>query len=417
MKIMTGTDTRRPRCMAGFRRGRFETRPYTGLTATGGQLPPTRSPKPRHSLLIAHCSLLRVLLLVLVLAGCGTGRAPVATLGPAPTPTPVPTPVSSELPWLKRPPAPVRLPADEAPHDVLTEWWYYTGHLDAADGARYGFEFVIFQVGVGEVGPAYISHFAVTDIGGGRFHFDQRREVGPPAQPQPPDGGFSLALGDWRMRGRDGRDHLQASMPGYGIDLALTALKPAALHLGEGFISFGAAGDSYYYSRTRMAVAGTLTDGGTVRPVTGQAWFDHQWGDFISVRGGGWDWYSLQLDDNSEVMLFNVRDPHGTPVILYGSVVDAAGATSDLLPRDIDVTPTGSWTSPRTDATYPSGWQIRLPRQDLTLTVTPVVADQELDTRPTTGVVYWEGAVEVRGTRGGAPVSGRGYVELTGYAR
>jgi predicted secreted hydrolase len=218
------------------------------------------------------------------------------------------------------------------------------------------------------------------------------------------------------MAGRDGRDHLRASMPGYAIDLALTAAKPPALHLGEGFISFGPAGDSYYYSRTRLTIEGHLTDGATTRPVTGQAWFDHQWGDFISVKRGGWDWYAVQLADQTEVMIFDVRDPQGRRALVYGSLVDAAGVTTDLPPGAFSVEATGEWVSPRSGATYPSGWRIRLPQQGLDLTLRPVLLDQELDTRPTTGVVYWEGAVDITGTRQGQPIGGRGYVELTGYA-
>lgn len=349
---------------------------------------------------------------LLLLTGCGTaGR--VEPLPPAPTLTPVPTPVSAAMPWLRPAPAPISLPADEAPHDVLTEWWYYTGHLDAADGARYGFEFVVFQVGIGEGIPTYISHFAVTDITAGSFQYDQRRQLG--GQTQPAGGGFSLALGDWSMSGREGADRLRAALPGYAVELALQAQKPPALHLGEGYISFGAAGDSYYYSRTRMAVSGVIEVDGARREVTGTAWFDHQWGDFINVKGGGWDWFSFQLADQTEVMLFVVRDPLGADVIRYGSVVDATGATTDLPPDEVSIEATGAWTSPRTGGVYPSGWRIRLPTQALDLAVTPVVLDQELDTRPTTGVVYWEGAVEIEGTRGGQPVAGRGYVELTGY--
>jgi predicted secreted hydrolase len=354
-----------------------------------------------------------LVLLLLLLAGCARGPAP--ALPPAPTATPAPTPISTAAPWLKRPPAPLTLPADEAPHDVLTEWWYYTGHLEATGGARYGFEFVVFQVRLGEAGPAYISHFAVTDIDRQRFRFDQRQQLG--AQPQPAGGGFALTLGDWQMTGRDGQDTLRARMADYAVDLTLTALKPPALHLGSGFISFGPAGDSYYYSRTRLAVRGTLVDGGTPLPVTGVAWFDKQWGDFVNVKGGGWDWYALQLSDNTEIMLFDVRDPFGASTIVYGSYITATGAVEDLGAGAFTVEATGQWTSPRSGATYPSGWRVRLPRYQLDLTVTPVLPDQELDTRPTTGIIYWEGAVAVSGERAGRPVTGQGYVELTGYAR
>lgn len=351
--------------------------------------------------------------LATLLAACVS--PPLTALPPAPTVTPVPTPVTSSAPWWKPPPTPLILPGDEAPHDVLTEWWYYTGHLAAATGERYGFEFVIFQVRLGDSGVGYLSHVAVTDISRGRFAYDQRTTMGP--QPQPADGGFALALDDWTMRGHDGRDHLRATIPDYAIDLSLAAQKPPALHLGAGYISFGPAGDSYYYSRTRMAVTGAVVDGGIARPVTGTAWFDKQWGDFISVKGGGWDWYALQLDDGIDIMIFDVRDPAARSVISYGSYIDADGGRHDLPPSQFTVEATGQWTSPRSGATYPSGWRIRVPDRRLDLAVTPLLADQELDTRPTTGVIYWEGAVHVAGQRDGQPVTGRGYVELTGYAR
>jgi predicted secreted hydrolase len=373
---------------------------------TGGQA--RRGGVTRYSSLIAHCSLL------FFLAACGAGGPP-PTLPPAPTATPAPTPISTAAPWLKRPPAPLTLPADEAPHDNLTEWWYYTGHLQADGGERYGFEFVIFQVRFGDGGPAYLSHFAVTDLTRGQFAYDQRSAAG--EQAQPADGGFALALGDWTMAGRDGRARLKAGMDRYGVDLSLSAVKPAALHLGNGYISFGAAGDSYYYSRTRMTVQGTLTDHDVARPVTGTAWFDKQWGDFISVKGGGWDWYALQLDDNTEVMIFDVRSPNGQRAILYGSYVDAVGGVTDIRPDEMSVEATGQWRSPHSGATYPSGWRVRLPAQGLDLAIRPLLADQELDTSATTGLFYWEGAVEVSGTRAGRSVGGHGYVELTGYAR
>lgn len=351
---------------------------------------------------------------LLLLTGCGLLSQPVQPLGPAPTPTPVPTPLVPGAPWLKRPPVPINLATDEAPHDVLTEWWYYTGHLDAQDGAQYGFELVVFQLRLGQITPAYFSHFAITDMSRKRFVYDQRTHLG--SQPPPADGGFALTVGDWQMTGRNGRDTLKARMPTYAIDLSLTAQKPVALHLGEGYISLGPAGDSYYYSRTRLAVTGTIVDGAITRPVTGQAWFDHQWGDFISVRGTGWDWYSLQLSDQTEVMLFSVRDTLGKTVIVYGSLIEADGRTLDLPSNAISIEPTGQWRSPHSGATYPSGWRLRLPTHKIELLVDPIMADQELTTTESTGVIYWEGAVAITGSRDGRPLTGRGYVELTGYA-
>ncbi len=307
---------------------------------------------------------------------------------------------------------PIDLPRDEAPHRDLTEWWYYTGHLEA-EGKEYGFELVTFQVVRGAIPVTYISHFAITDVGRGRFAYDQKQASG--AQPQP-EQGFRVGAGGWEMSGLGGRDRLRASMEGYSIDLVLTATKPPVLHDGDGILSLGPAGDTYYYSRTRMSVEGMLTDHGKRLPVTGQAWMDHQWGNFITVAGGGWDWYSAQLDDGSEVTVSVLRDAEGKEILTYGTYVGPDGTTEDLREEGFEVIPTAQWKSPRTGTTYPANWRLKVPRKQLDLRITPVLPDQELDTRRTTGVVYWEGAVRVTGTRAGNPVAGKGYVELTGYA-
>src|SRR5262249_20830864 len=145
----------------------------------------------------------------------------------------------------------------------------------------------------------------------------------------------------------DGHDHLSADMPDYSIDLDLSSLKPAALHQGKGLISFGPAGDSYYYSRTRLEVKGSLLDHGQHLPVTGAAWMDHQWGNFVS-GGGGWDWFAVQLDDRSEVMLFFLRDADGKQTLPYGSYLAPDGAAVILTPADFSEQSSSSWTSPAT---------------------------------------------------------------------
>src|SRR5205823_1789750 len=135
--------------------------------------------------------------------------------------------------------------------------------------------------------------------------------------------GFDLDVEGWRARGALGQDTIEARSDPYGFELGLSAAKPPALHDGIGYISFGPVGDSYYYSRTRLAVAGTLYVDGTPRAVQGQAWMDHQWGDFLVV--GGWDWYSLQLDDDTELMLFLTRAPDDAPALQLGTVVAPDG--------------------------------------------------------------------------------------------
>jgi predicted secreted hydrolase len=165
-----------------------------------------------------------------------------------------------------------------------------------------------------------------------------------------------------------------------------------------------------------MSARGTLTVHGRTVSVEGEAWFDHQWGDFIAVGGGGWDWFAVNLADGSDLTLSFVRDRAGAYSLVYGTYVGADGAATHLPADAFAVTVTGHWTSPKTGAVYPAGWHVTVPGRGLTIDLAPTVAGQELDTRPTTGVVYWEGSQVVRATRNGKPVAGAAYVELTGYA-
>jgi len=323
------------------------------------------------------------------------------------------TPLASPTTGSSDAPLPVTFPGDDGPHETTTEWWYYTGHLFSAKGDRYGFEFVIFKGDRGGV-AGYASHFAVTDGQAGRFQYDQR--VALAAGVSRPGEGFDLTLDDWSMRGANGEDALRATLPDYAIDLELTSTKPPALHDGDGYFAYGDGTASYYYSRTRIAVTGMLMVRGEPISVTGEAWMDHQWGDFATYAGGGWDWFAVQFADDTDLMLYVIRDKTGAPVQAYGSLIDRAGELTALGGSEFAVTPTGSWTSPATGTTYPSGWRVTVAAASLSVTLSPVLADQELDTRATTGVIYWEGEVEVDGTRAGAPVAGLGYVELTGYA-
>jgi predicted secreted hydrolase len=370
-----------------------------------------------------------------VLGACAGG--PVLANPPVVRPSPVATPAPAV-----RPPDPIAVvfPRDDGPHDRLTEWWYYTGHLrDTATGDRYGFEFVIFRAERGAFPVSWASHVAITDEAHQRFLFAQRAQIGPSVDLRPGAGGFDLAIvadaahpadpsnPAWRMTGQGGSDHLVAgstiteamaagSAGALGLDIELAARKPPALHDRDGWIDFGAGGGSYYYSRTRMSAAGTLTIDGRALAVEGEAWFDHQWGDFISVGGGGWDWFAVNLADGSDLTLSLVRDRAGGYPLVYGTYVDAAGAVTHLPAEAFTVSVTGHWTNPRTGAVYPAGWHVEVAGQGLSIDLAPTVAGQELDTRATTGVVYWEGSQVVRATRNGAPVAGEAYVELTGYA-
>ena len=370
-------------------------------------------------------------LVALVVAGCSPSGRFLGVDPPGRSATPAPT----ASPPAHRDPSPIRFPADDGPHRRLTEWWYYTGHLRTASGARYGFEFVVFRAERGEFPVSWASHLALTDEGRERFVWRDRTEIGPAVDRSAPGRGFDLAIRGgslpglpgaaaagpgadvWRMRGANGRDRLEAATDAFAIDLALDAEgRRPVLHDKDGYVDFGPAGGSYYYSRTRMAALGTLTVDGRREPVTGTAWFDHQWGDFIAVGAGGWDWFAVNLADGTDVTLSLVRDRDGRYPLVYGTLVERDGSVRHLERDAFSVESSGSWTSPRTGARYPAAWTIRIPGEGLVIGLVPTVADQELDTRASTGVAYWEGSQRVRATRDGRPLAGEAYVELTGYA-
>ena len=378
----------------------------------------------------ATLALLALVVAGLLVGACSPAGRVLAVDPPPPPvqPSPTPTPV--------RPadPIPVSLPRDEAAHDRMTEWWYYTGHLEAGDGRSFGFEFVIFRAERGSFPVTWASHLALTDEDDKAFLYEQRAEIGPQVDVGQmsgagPEAGYDLAIrgGDvpgvvadrepWRMTGRLGSDTLTASAGEFGLALALADTRAAPiLHDADGWVDFGPAGGSYYYSRPRMAAEGTLTLGGEAVDVTGTAWFDHQWGDFIAIGGGGWDWFAVNLDDGTDLTVSLVRAADGSFPLVYGTLVGLGGAARHLAAGDFSVTVTGEWTSPHTGVVYPAGWRIELPGEELVLELTPTVADQELDTRATTGVMYWEGSQQVTATRSGQAVGGEAYVELTGYA-
>jgi predicted secreted hydrolase len=231
------------------------------------------------------------------------------------------------------------------------------------------------------------------------------------------------------MTGANGSDRLRvtlgpdeaaaAGLASLRLSLELESRKEPALHDRDGWIDFGTAGGSYYYSRTDMEATGNLTIGDDTFRVDGSAWFDHQWGDFITVGGGGWDWFAINLEDGTDITLSLVRDADGSYPLVYGTILGRGGSTLHLERDDFTVETTQTWTSPKTGATYPSAWHITLPGQHLSIDLVPAVADQELDTRATTGVVYWEGSqlVSARRTvrRIDQRLTGEAYVELTGY--
>lgn len=338
-------------------------------------------------------------LALVLLASCGTAAPPLAE----------PPAIRFDAASLP----PIDLPRDDGPHDNLTEWWYVSGHLQTAEGDAFGFEFALFQSDRKDAPRGYAAHFAVTDISRQRFHYGERTEVAEfLADVAAAPAGLDLSVGGWTLRDVPGGFAISAGLDTVALQIELMPSKPAAIHNQTGVLDFSPFGWSYYYSYTRAKVRGVLLDQGLPRPVTGMAWLDHQWGDFISVAAGGWDWYSVHLDDGRDFTASVVRDELGATVLQYGTLVGPEGQATHLTSGDLEIRATGSWTSPHTGAVYPSGWTLTVPGEGLRLRLEPVLLDQELDTRGSTGVVYWEGAVRVNGVDGEV---GRGYVELTGY--
>jgi predicted secreted hydrolase len=320
-------------------------------------------------------------------------------------------------------------PRDHGKHpDFQTEWWYFTGNLDS-ENHSWGFQLTFFRRGLVRepvrkgsawaVRDLYPAHFALTDVTRGQFfHTDLLSREGPGLAGAGSED-LNVFVKNWTGARQGETILLKAQKDKYALDVSLTAEKPPVLHGDSGFSRKGDSEKqaSYYYSMTRLKVQGTITFDGQIRQVTGYAWMDHEFGSAIlSENQVGWDWFSLQLDDGSELMAFHLLKKDGTFERPFGTFVSKQGETVSLGDDSIIIVPIGTWVSPRTGTKYPSGWKLEIPGKKISLEVTPLMHDQELVTGRSTAVTYWEGAVSVKGLTDGKPVSGRGYVELTGYA-
>ena len=307
----------------------------------------------------------------------------------------------------------VSLPKDEAPHSDSVEWWYFSGHLSGKDANghvhTYGYEYVIFQLLGFAPKPVYLGNLSVVDLTRKAFKFGG--EEASYAVPKTPNR-FTLHTGSWTMSGASGRDTLTAALPDYSLQLGLRTTEPAVLEGNKcGYISLASLGSSYYYSWTSLATSGTILDHGVTLKVTGKSWMDHQWGPMNLASGGGWDWFSTQLSNGQQYMLFFIRNSKGQIVETAGTRVAHGGKDiTYLTAASTREKVTGSWTSPATHIKYGSGWQITVPGGQLTLI--PDLRDQEVDLVNTQGTVYWEGDVAIKGKIGSAAVSGDGYTEL-----
>lgn len=299
----------------------------------------------------------------------------------------------------------VELPRDDAPHDDYVEWWYYNGHVQDEAGAQYSFHYVVFVINA--LATHTVAHASTVDHQALVHRGSQRRTPGNPSSGTVDR--FDFALAGWSLSGGGGEDRLRFDIDGRRFDLRLHEAAPPVIQGGTGLLDFKGTGASYYYSRPRMQVSGTVTEPGQRRQVTGLAWFDHQWGDF-EVFELGWDWFALQLDDGRDIMLYRLFDPRdGHPVLTSGTLAEG-GETIVLADGDFRIEVLDHWLSPATARRYPIAWRVLLPKQGVDLSVTPLMQDNEFDARETTYMVYWEGPVRLGGAQ-----SGVGYVELSGY--
>ena len=322
-------------------------------------------------------------------------------------------------------------PRDHFNHpDYKTEWWYYTGNLKA-DGHRFGFELTFFRQAVDRQGAAsgdwdvrdlYLAHLALSDVPGAQFYHTERLNRAGPGL-----AGASLEQqrvwnGNWQVRWGDGSQDLQAIAPDFSLHLSMTWRKPPVIH-GKNDISRKGAGEgnaSHYISFTRLLTTGTVELKGKIYSVEGTSWMDHEFfSSGLDNSEVGWDWLSLQLSDNTELMLYRLRHSDGS-VDPYssGTYVDANGKSTFLSVRDFSMMPLGqTYASPSTKAVYPIAWRVTIPSMALDLHITTPLPSQELTSKTGAGPAYWEGAIGISGTRSGAAVSGVGYLEMTGYAK
>lgn len=318
-----------------------------------------------------------------------------------------------------------QFPRDHGPHpEYKTEWWYYTGNLEAENGEHFGFQLTFFRQGLAPEAPgapgrasdwgtrqAYMAHFALTRASDDRFVSAERFSRGAAglagAQADP----YRVWLEDWAAEADGDAVRLRAVNRDDRLELRVRPVKPVVLQGDQGLSqkSDEPGNASSYYSLTRLEADGALTIDGQTYRVSGTAWLDREFGtSALGPDSVGWDWFAFQLADNREIMFYQLRRKDGTTEPHSGgSLVAADGSTTRLTRDDVRVETLATWTSPRTGAVYPARWRFRIPSQGIDLQVTPYAPDQELDV----SYAYWEGAVQIDGT-----AEGNGYVEMTGYA-
>ncbi len=322
----------------------------------------------------------------------------------------------------------IQFPRDLGAHDAYqTEWWYYTGNLADGNGRQFGYQFTIFRRALTpeavedaasewRSNQVYLAHFTVSDVANEAFYPHERFSRGAAglagAQAVP----YRVWLEDWSVAEMpSGEVRLLADGGDVALDLLLTQTLPPILHGDGGLSAKGPepGNASYYYSQVRQATSGTVRIGDETIAVTGLSWKDHEYSTSALSDGAiGWDWFSMQFDNGSSLMFFQIRREDGTlEPYSSGSFIAADGTVTHLTREDWSLAVLDEWTSPTSGATYPAGWRIEIESLELVLEGRPLMPNQELNV----STVYWEGASQFSGTLAGQPVSALGYVEMTGY--
>ena len=325
-----------------------------------------------------------------------------------------------------------QFPRDHFSHpDYRTEWWYYTGNLKTADGHRFGFELTFFRQGVSRellrnvnwgVQDLYLAHFAVSDLDAQKFHYTERVNRAGPGIAGVSQQVRRVWNGNWQVQWVNGKQQLQAIADDFSIRLTLASDKPPVIHGRDGVSqkAAGAGHASHYVSFTRVTTSGTVELAGKSYDVNGTSWMDHEFStDSLASDEVGWDWLSIQLNDNTELMLYRLRHKDGTAdPYSSGTYIDAAGRSTFLSLHDFSMQPLDEiWTSPNSKTHYPIAWRISIPSLGLDLKIKTPLPSQELTGKTRLSPSYWEGAIDISGSRDAAPISGVGYLEMTGYDR
>lgn len=322
-------------------------------------------------------------------------------------------------------------PRDNFNHpDFQTEWWYYTGNVEAADGHRFGFELTFFREGVDraparnatwDVRDIYFAHFALSDVTGGQFYHTERINRSGPGIAGADEAMQRIWNGNWQVQWDASEQEMEAIGEGFEVDFALHSEKPPVVQ-GENGISQKAEGlghASHYISLTRLDTKGTIILNGKSFVVDGFSWMDHEFfTQQLAPNQTGWDWLSIQLDDDTELMLFHIRRSDGSiDPFSAGTYIDAQGKTTHLRKDDFVLQPLGEvWRSSESGASYPIRWKISIPKLSIELEATTPLRSQELVGEDKLSPTYWEGAIDLRGTRSSHVIAGLGYLEMTGYA-